>query len=91
MYAGADEPLLAHSMDAAHESQAVVSSCHQLALQRKQSTAVQCLPETQVFDTTFKSVYVLQFHGHDGLGDAPQAVPTAASVTICASEGQYSS
>ena len=33
---------------------------------------------------------MLQFHGSDGLGDAPQAVPTAASVTISASEGQYS-
>ncbi|KAL3143413.1 hypothetical protein ABBQ38_002237 [Trebouxia sp. C0009 RCD-2024] len=50
VYAGADEPLLAHSMDAAHQSQSV-------------------------------------FHGLDGLGDAPQAVPTAASVTISASQG----
>ena len=33
------------------------------------------------------TTYVLQFHGHDGLGDAPHAVPTAASVTISASQG----
>ena len=32
-------------------------------------------------------MHLLQFHGHDGLGDAPQAVPTAASVTISASQG----
>ncbi|DBA75224.1 TPA: hypothetical protein ACH3X1_010518 [Trebouxia sp. C0004] len=49
-YAGADEPLLAYSMDDAHQSQSV-------------------------------------FHGNDGLGDAPNAVPTAASVTFSASPG----
>lgn len=30
---------------------------------------------------------MLQFHGNDGLGDAPSAVPTAASITITASPG----
>ncbi len=31
---------------------------------------------------------LLQFHGNDGLGDAPNAVPTAASVTFSASPGK---
>ena len=38
------------------------------------------------FDCT--QACLLQFHGNDGLGDAPNAVPTAASVTFSASPGK---